>query len=79
MDQTSRAVSHHAQKLRSDCAVVIAIQTIIFTSFLLSRAFETLFQIPHYYRKFLNCKSKMLCNYVINTIFILLYVVLICY
>jgi hypothetical protein len=24
------------------------------------------FQIPHYYRKFLHCKSKMLCNYVIN-------------
>jgi hypothetical protein len=20
-------------------------------------------QIPHYYRKFLHCKSKMLCNY----------------
>jgi hypothetical protein len=26
----------------------------------------------HYYRKFLHCKSKMLCNYVINTIFLLI-------
>jgi hypothetical protein len=32
------------------------------------QAFGALFQIPHYYRKFLYCKSKMLCNYVINTI-----------
>jgi hypothetical protein len=32
------------------------------------QAFGALFQIPHYYRKFLlHCKSKMLCNYVINT------------
>jgi hypothetical protein len=28
------------------------------------QAFGALFQIPHYYRKFLNCKLKMLCNYV---------------
>jgi hypothetical protein len=33
------------------------------------QAFGTLFQIPHYYRKFLHCKSRKLCNYVINTIF----------
>jgi hypothetical protein len=33
------------------------------------QAFGTLFQIPHYYRKFLHCKSKMLYNYVINTRF----------
>jgi hypothetical protein len=33
------------------------------------QAFGVLFQIPHYYRKFLHCNSKMLCNYVINTIF----------
>jgi hypothetical protein len=32
------------------------------------QAFGPLLQIPHYYRKFLHCKSKMLCNYVINTI-----------
>jgi hypothetical protein len=32
------------------------------------QAFGALFQIPHY-RKFLHCKSKMLCNYVINTIY----------
>jgi hypothetical protein len=32
------------------------------------QAFGALFQIPHYYRKFLHCKSKMLCIY-INTIF----------
>jgi hypothetical protein len=25
------------------------------------QAFGALFQIPHYYRKFLHCKSKMLC------------------
>jgi hypothetical protein len=43
MDQTSRAVSHHAQKLRSDCAVVIAIQTIIFTSFLLYKSIRDTF------------------------------------
>jgi hypothetical protein len=30
---------------------------------------RALFQIPHYYRKFLHCKSKMLYNYVINTRF----------
>jgi hypothetical protein len=30
------------------------------------QAFGALFQIPHYYRTFLHCKSKMLCNYVIN-------------
>jgi hypothetical protein len=24
------------------------------------------FPVPYYYRKFLHCKSKMLCNYVIN-------------
>jgi hypothetical protein len=34
------------------------------------QAFRALFQIPHYYLKFLHCKSKMLCNYVINTIII---------
>jgi hypothetical protein len=28
------------------------------------QAFGALFQIPQYYRKFLHCKSKMLCNYV---------------
>jgi hypothetical protein len=28
------------------------------------QAFGALFQIPHYYRKFLHCKLKMLCNYV---------------
>jgi hypothetical protein len=28
------------------------------------QAFGALFQIPHYYRKCLHCKSKMLCNYV---------------
>jgi hypothetical protein len=27
------------------------------------QAFGALFQIPHYYRKFLYCKSKMICNY----------------
>jgi hypothetical protein len=32
------------------------------------QAFGALFQIPHYYRKFLHCKLKMLCNYVINTV-----------
>jgi hypothetical protein len=32
------------------------------------QAFGALFQIPHYYRKFLYCKLKMLCNYVINTV-----------
>jgi hypothetical protein len=32
------------------------------------QAIGALFQIPHYYRKFLHCKAKMLCNYVINTI-----------
>jgi hypothetical protein len=26
------------------------------------QAFGALFQIPHYYRKFLNCKSKMSCT-----------------
>jgi hypothetical protein len=26
------------------------------------QAFGALFQIPHYYRKFLHCKLKMLCN-----------------
>jgi hypothetical protein len=31
------------------------------------QTFGALFQIPHYYRKCLHCKSKMLCNYVINT------------
>jgi hypothetical protein len=31
------------------------------------QAFGALFPIPHYYRKFLHCKLKMLCNYVINT------------
>jgi hypothetical protein len=30
------------------------------------QAFGALSQIPHCYRKFLHCKSKMLCNYVIN-------------
>jgi hypothetical protein len=30
------------------------------------QAFGALFQIPHYYRKFLYYKTKMLCNYVIN-------------
>jgi hypothetical protein len=30
------------------------------------QAFGALFQIPNYYRKFLRCKTKMLCNYVIN-------------
>jgi hypothetical protein len=29
------------------------------------QAFGVLFQIPHYYRKFLHCKLKMLCNCVI--------------
>jgi hypothetical protein len=29
------------------------------------QAFGALFQIPHYYRKFWYCKTKMLCNYVI--------------
>jgi hypothetical protein len=28
------------------------------------QAFGALFQIPHYYRKFLYCKPKMLCTYV---------------
>jgi hypothetical protein len=32
------------------------------------QAIGALFQIPHYYRKFLHCKAKMVCNYVINTI-----------
>jgi hypothetical protein len=26
------------------------------------QAFGALFQIPHYYRKFLHCRLKMLCN-----------------
>jgi hypothetical protein len=30
------------------------------------QAFGTLFQIPHYYRKFLYCKTKMLWIYVIS-------------
>jgi hypothetical protein len=30
------------------------------------QAFGAPFQIPHYYRKFLHCKFKMLCNYVIK-------------
>jgi hypothetical protein len=30
------------------------------------------FPDSHYYRKFLHCKSKMLCNYVINTMFLLI-------
>jgi hypothetical protein len=30
------------------------------------QAFGALFQIPHYYRKFLYCKTKMLCTYVIS-------------
>jgi hypothetical protein len=34
------------------------------------QAFGALFQIPHYYRKFLHCKSKMLYNYAINTFII---------
>jgi hypothetical protein len=29
------------------------------------QAFGALFKFLHYYRKFLHCKSKMLCNYVI--------------
>jgi hypothetical protein len=29
------------------------------------QAFGALFQIPHYYRKFLYCKTKILCTYVI--------------
>jgi hypothetical protein len=29
------------------------------------QAFGAIFQIPHYYRKLLHCKSKMLCNYVV--------------
>jgi hypothetical protein len=33
------------------------------------QAFGALFQIPQYYRKFLYYKTKMLCNYVINTRF----------
>jgi hypothetical protein len=27
------------------------------------QAFGALFQIPHYYRKFLYCKTKILCTY----------------
>jgi hypothetical protein len=36
------------------------------------QAFGALFQIRHYYRKCLHCKLKMLCNYVINTVYLLL-------
>jgi hypothetical protein len=31
------------------------------------QAFGALFQIPHYYRKFLHCKLKMFCNYVFDS------------
>jgi hypothetical protein len=32
------------------------------------QAFGALFEIPHYYRKFLHCKLKMLCNNLIKGI-----------
>jgi hypothetical protein len=33
------------------------------------QAFGALFQIPHYYRKFLYCKTKMLCTHVIKIVY----------
>jgi hypothetical protein len=41
----------------------LTILTMLLPTFVATYAFGALFQILHYYRRFLYCKTKMLCTY----------------